>query len=520
MKAVTHAALLILLLSSCVTPEGNAAPCEDISSPKDNTGTMRAHTSPDALNAYKYVYVPKFNGNDLMCVYENQVMALEEIGFTVIEAGSKVPPGTAKEIILQIEYSIQVYPDRHFYFTLRNVASEVILRGKTKKEAYDMGEAISDAFSELRRRYKGFDPSLVKIPELPTREKLGLNPTELRDYYDSQALHLVEGFWSTADRDYEIGILADTNSATRDFVGIIIDSKRAVWEPGEVKVEMSATAYSNAFLATWYLGDKSPNKTTAYLTEQGLLSFSLSSTAEGADDAVLLKIYPKNLPNQWLGEESNNATEPQKDVSLGTAWALGEHYVATCYHVVDGCDTIELIGENLSKTHASLVAKDPSNDLAILQVDSSVMLQPLPLVRMQAKSGQQVFTLGFPHVDLMGSEPKLTDGVVSAVTGIDNDVRTLQITVPVQAGNSGGPLLNMSGEVVGLVSHKLLAATVFAWTGDLPENVNYAIKTDYLELLAQTMKIPVAQEAVNQEKYPLEQLVEKAKSSVFLVIAQ
>jgi S1-C subfamily serine protease len=120
----------------------------------------------------------------------------------------------------------------------------------------------------------------------------------------------------------------------------------------------------------------------------------------------------------------------------------------------------------------------------LLQPEDVKLLPPaLPLSSSPVKTGAAVLTMGYPHPDLLGSKPKLTEGVVSATSGVGDDPRVLQISVPVQAGNSGGPLINMEGEVVGVVMAKLNAVKMLKWTGDLPQNVNYAIKIPYLTVL-------------------------------------
>ena len=96
----------------------------------------------------------------------------------------------------------------------------------------------------------------------------------------------------------------------------------------------------------------------------------------------------------------------------------------------------------------------------------------------------------------------------------------LQISVPVQAGNSGGPLLNMDGEVVGVVVAKLSAVKVFQWTGDLPENVNYAIKVAYLRPLIDSAPQIRQAVAVSSGADTLPNLAERVRDSVVLVIAQ
>ncbi len=84
--------------------------------------------------------------------------------------------------------------------------------------------------------------------------------------------------------------------------------------------------------------------------------------------------------------------------------------------------------------------------------------------------------VGFPLPGLLASEANVTTGTVSALAGIGNDTRFLQMTAPVQPGNSGGPLLDLEGRVVGVVVSKLDALKVASATGDIPQNVNFAIK--------------------------------------------
>jgi len=87
-----------------------------------------------------------------------------------------------------------------------------------------------------------------------------------------------------------------------------------------------------------------------------------------------------------------------------------------------------------------------------------------------------VVAVGFPLHGLLASSANVATGTVSALAGIGDDIRYLQISAPVQPGNSGGPLLDMSGNVVGVVVAKLDALRVAEATGDIPQNVNFAIK--------------------------------------------
>ena len=102
------------------------------------------------------------------------------------------------------------------------------------------------------------------------------------------------------------------------------------------------------------------------------------------------------------------------------------------------------------------------------------------------ETGSEVFALGYPMADVMGTEVKFTDGKISSKSGIQGDVRVYQISVPIQPGNSGGPLFNMEGNVVGITSSGLNRDYFKS------ENVNYAIKASYLKSLIEACPQEIA----------------------------
>ena len=207
------------------------------------------------------------------------------------------------------------------------------------------------------------------------------------------------------------------------------------------------------------------------------------------------------LFNKIYGKDTVTEKQPEneKPISMGTGWLSEYGVIVTNEHVVRDSSMIYIKLSTGHKLSVKILMRDRINDIALLcnpcPGEEIEMSSPIPLFQnMRAVKitnndigvGDKVFTEGYPHPDVMGSNIKLTDGIINSTTGLNDDPRTYQISVPVQAGNSGGPLFNMSGEVVGVVTSKLSAAKMYQWTGDLPQNVNYAVKAQYVDVLFNT----------------------------------
>ena len=127
---------------------------------------------------------------------------------------------------------------------------------------------------------------------------------------------------------------------------------------------------------------------------------------------------------------------------------------------------------------AVVVRVDETNDLALLKVAGE--FKPLCVATNDVQLGDPVFTIGFPDIDLQGTEPKYTDGKISSLTGIKDDPNEYQVSVPVQPGNSGGPLVDLAGNVKGVIVARLNDFAALRSMGSLPQNVNYAVKGNLL----------------------------------------
>ena len=195
--------------------------------------------------------------------------------------------------------------------------------------------------------------------------------------------------------------------------------------------------------------------------------------ALGAADVAAIK---NRIPEITVLPEGG---EP-KTVS-GTGWFVNSNHVVTCYHVIEGRNNLACHFQNGIVENLSVVAFDKDSDTAILGLaEGGISHKWLRLQRRPGKLADKVCTFGYPLPSLLGQDLKYSEGSISSMSGIAGDTSTYQISVPLQPGNSGGALLNVRGEVVGITSSRLDAIKTAVITGGIPQNVNYAIKVRYL----------------------------------------
>jgi hypothetical protein len=173
------------------------------------------------------------------------------------------------------------------------------------------------------------------------------------------------------------------------------------------------------------------------------------------------------------------AQEPAQ-LRSGTGFAVTDAtHIVTNAHVVEQCRSIRVL-QGTRVAPARVVAIDAAADLAVLQANLAMprlSVRASPSVRL----GESVVAFGFPLAGSLSMEGNLTTGNVSALAGLKDDPAYVQVTAPVQPGNSGGPLLDDAGNVIGVITAKLDALSTARRTGDIPQNVNFAVKADVLE---------------------------------------
>lgn len=185
------------------------------------------------------------------------------------------------------------------------------------------------------------------------------------------------------------------------------------------------------------------------------------------------------------------ASKPAKPKS-GTGFVVSANgHIVTNHHVIDGCSDLKgnLTGE--AAMVLRVVSSDANNDLALLQAPSTATFKEFARIRDRSiRSGDSVVAIGFPFHGLLTSDLTVTTGIVSSLSGMRNDSRFLQISAPVQPGNSGGPLFDTTGQIVGVVTGKLDGLRVAVATGSIPENINFAIKTGALRDFLDNSVVP------------------------------
>jgi S1-C subfamily serine protease len=175
---------------------------------------------------------------------------------------------------------------------------------------------------------------------------------------------------------------------------------------------------------------------------------------------------------------ATRASAQAAEISSGSGVMIGDHgEVLTNAHVVNACAQIIVRSPAGDSATAQFIARDEKNDLAVVRTR---LLSSVATFRdgKPVRAGDAIVALGYPLAGLLATTANLTVGNVSALAGLGDDSRYLQISAPVQPGNSGGPLLDGSGHLVGIVTAKLDAALVARFTGDIPQNVNFALKAE------------------------------------------
>jgi TPR repeat protein len=350
-------------------------------------------------------------------------------------------------------------------------------------EAYVAGEGVVKDYDQARQLFldaaqKGLTVALVNLGNL---YYLGRGvpkdlPTALR-YYEAAAAKNSPEAQNNLGLMYQkgIGVLQNNDTAIRMFeraalLGESSGAYNAGWafENGIGMPPDLLQAYAWYDIGAHEGGTFSSQRRDIVSTQltadqvqqarQAETSILSEGTAKPAsqEETAAASAQSSNAPTQAASQTSVASQQTARIVATGSGFYVSNSaLILTNYHVIQNCTAVSVLGAT-----ASVVGVDQQNDLALLSTSPRsgevATLRGDPPVR----AGERVVVVGFPLTGLLAEQANVTTGDVSSLAGINNDSRYLQITAPVQPGNSGGPLFDASGNVIGVVSAKLDAVSV------------------------------------------------------------
>lgn len=454
--------------------------------------------SAQSLDGYKYVYVEPLKyqngGVDIWGVGGKITEALADKGFVIVTPqklqSAEIKSNVYALLTCTISHTAVMEGTNSVSFSLTDYKGDVVYScsgsGISLTFQGDMNAATRNAllkFSRLRYRY---DPSKTPKPEIPEVEMSDWNEEKIRDYLNSaQSLDRIEGIYKSVENEalgyYRLGVVKDGYK----YKMFVLETDAEFWRPGELKA-IFEPANLGLYSVSWYMGNKTKAEVFGTVDSRGVLEVDLTSA--NSTKSQFLKVYPltqdTSNPGSSAPKTSPSDIKNKQAIASGTGFILSrDGYIATNAHVVNGNNgvTVDVLNTDgtSSRYIANVIIEDGTNDVAIIKVDDKSFSEfgAVPYsIELRANVGAEVFTIGFPLNSVMGTNYKVSNGIISSKTGINDSVREYQITVPIQPGNSGGPLFNRDGNIVGITTARLNGDYV----GTHVENVNYAVKSLYL----------------------------------------
>ncbi len=444
--------------------------------------------SQTEIDGYKIIYLERGPSN----IVDYTAKKFEQFGLRVHTSQTTLKNdelfNTDRGLALSCNFEHNYnYPHTWIRISLYNTNNELIYqkedntRGKTftsfsvKKDQRWVVDKLLKPLSNYKFRS---DKTLKSefINNLPKREVLDYDEEALKTYYDNNKTDPIEGIYELISGGggyyYKLGIIIDEGI----YKALLVETDAEHWERGEVKAEFEKGALQGVFATTWYMSDKSPYKTYSKLSKENLLSINLIDESGNDIFFEYLKIYPKSNSAQRQGNKSG--------VSRGSGFVLNEDgYIATNAHVIKNQTNkvnVTLVNDFGTSTFITeTILIDEENDIAIIKINDSTFTgfnAPPYAFSTGLSSGEDCFTIGYPMSKILGSNYKVTSGIISSTSGPKDNPNLIQTTTPIQPGNSGGPLFNEVGDIVGITMGTLNSKGFNYKT----QNINYAIKISIL----------------------------------------
>lgn len=485
--------------------------------------------SQSKLDGYKYVVCEdieyKNGGKDIWGISNQIRNAFRKVGMTVfskMESAKKLDDYKKRTLFIDVDHTEVIEGYNHVYITIKNIEDEQIYyltaRAITLSRRGDYKAATKKALAEIVKLKYKFNPDLgVKDIDLSfDMSAIGLDYASeevFREYFKAKGFEYIEGIWEITgaeDTDAKVAIIKNKFNYSVVLIGGTYKSART-WRVGEVKAKVEPAASDEIVTIIWTMSNKKDiKKTIGTVKANSLIEFNLNDKK-----AFMYKVYPKIAQSS----SKSNRLKTAEWAGNGSGIIISKSgYIATNHHVIEDANDIEvefILNGELQKFNAEVVQSDKVNDLAIIKIFDMNFdgLDNLPYNFKTRSSdvGTKVYAYGYPMaLSSMGKEIKITDGIISSKSGFDGNITTYQISAPIQAGNSGGPLFDSKGNFIGINSAGL--------SKDVADNVGYTIKSSYvlnlIDVLPKSIELP---SSTKLQSLPLTEQIKEISKCVVLV---
>ena len=328
---------------------------------------------------------------------------------------------------------------------------------------------------------------------------ISLKPFNMKDrkeyfWHDELFFEQPEDLFTVILKDVSKGMFNPNKVTSKEFVGIIKDDgiigvqkwyRAARYDPKSKISYMENDSHNRIYIDfqtgyfsyAWHFGQaEMPSFVTRSNIRSGGFLAKSEFNAYGYCDPFKINtettkdkpIYVDKDPNQVVAAAS------------GSGFFINANgHLITNNHVVDGCSSMKVLIDG-KEYQADVVATDNTNDIALLKSEFSNK-DFFNINTEDVERSESVKAIGFGFGKSYSSDIKVTAGIVSSLAGFNDNYSEFQMDAAIQSGNSGGPVINESGDVVGMSVAALNSSAVFEETGTMPQNVNYAIKASTLK---------------------------------------
>lgn len=370
-----------------------------------------------------------------------------------------------------------------------NILKQWIFKSKKQISLYNEANNLQQSYLNCyNSAYSNYKPSYdtnykIRLPKKYTCWNL----TSLKGYYSDLKNLSIEGIYESTSNSPKYKLALKKINGILHLIYLSGAEYVDDWQEGEIKAILEPTATGNLYKAYWIMASKKMNENFYISFENGLMNV--------LDNKKNKDVYLKMFPTTSSNSTPNSGNLPSNLISTGTGFAISSKgYIVTNYHVIEDASSIKVRGVNnnfSSSYSASVIASDKNSDLAILKINDSKFTSlgtiPYTISTKTSDVGSSVYVLGYPLLSTMGQEVKVTNGIISSKSGYSGDISSYQISAPIQPGNSGGPLLDTKGNIIGVINAK----------HKLAENASYAIKSNYLLNLIESLDQPPVLQSIN-----------------------